>query len=84
MGVGSIGSRLLPYDESDTFLSTDNGLNWKMVEDGAMKYEFGDKGSLLVMVDDEDATDEMRYSFDFGKTWLVLPLVLLLPSKNWS
>ncbi|KAM0787341.1 hypothetical protein ACM66B_003430 [Microbotryomycetes sp. NB124-2] len=69
MGVGSIGSRLLPYDECDTFLSTDAGLTWKMVEDGAHKYEFGDQGSVIVMVEDEEATDELKYSFDFGKTW---------------
>lgn len=69
MGVGTIGSRLLPYDECDTFLSTDAGLTWKMVEDGAMKYEFGDRGSLLLMVEDEEPTDEIKYSFDYGKTW---------------
>ncbi|KAK4055938.1 vacuolar protein sorting/targeting protein PEP1 [Microbotryomycetes sp. JL221] len=69
MGVGSIGSRLLPYDECDTFLSIDAGLTWSMVEDGAHKYEFGDQGSVIVMVEDEEATDELKYSFDFGKTW---------------
>lgn len=69
MGVGSIGEYLQPYDECDTFISTDAGQTWRMVKDGAHKYEFGAVGSILVMVDDEDATDEMLYSFDFGKTW---------------
>lgn len=69
MGVGSIGARLLPYDECDTFLSTDGGLTWRMVDDGAHKYEFGDQGSVIVMVEDEEPTDEMKYSFDFGRTW---------------
>jgi hypothetical protein len=40
-----------------------------MVKDGAHKYEFGAVGSILVMVDDEEATDKMHYSFDYGKTW---------------
>lgn len=71
MGVGSIGDRLLPYDECDTFLSTDAGLSWRMVDDGANKYEFGDQGSLIVMVEDEEPTSTVKYSFDFGKTWYV-------------
>jgi hypothetical protein len=69
MGVGTVGSTLLPYDECDTFLSTDAGITWRMVEDGAMKYEFGDQGSVIVMVEDEEPTDEVKYSFDMGKTW---------------
>jgi len=69
MGVGSIGSHLLAYDECDTFLSIDNGVSWRMVDDGAKKYEFGDQGSVLVMIEDEEPTDELKYSFDMGKTW---------------
>lgn len=69
MGVGSIGPFLKDYEDCDTFLSVDGGLNWKMVDDGAHKYEFGDQGGILVMIDDEEATDEIKYSFDFGKTW---------------
>ncbi|KAH9479087.1 vacuolar protein sorting/targeting protein PEP1 [Psilocybe cubensis] len=69
MGVGSVGESLLPYTDSDTFLSTDGGVSWKMVSKGAHKYEFGDLGSILVMVDDEDPTDEVKYSLDLGKSW---------------
>lgn len=47
-----------------------------MIEDGAKKYEFGDQGSVLLMVDDEEPTDEIQYSFDFGKTWFVPHLFL--------
>lgn len=71
MGVGSIGENLWEYKEGDTFLSTDGGLNWRMVHKGAHEYEFGDSGSILVMVDDEDATDVIRYSLDLGSTWYV-------------
>ncbi|POW02780.1 hypothetical protein PSTT_11522, partial [Puccinia striiformis] len=69
MGVGNVGEHLLSYGESDTFLSIDGGLNWKMVKEGARKYEIGDQGGLIVMLDDEETTDEVDYSFDFGKTW---------------
>ncbi|KIK03719.1 hypothetical protein K443DRAFT_676547 [Laccaria amethystina LaAM-08-1] len=70
MGVGSIGESLLPYDESDTFISTDAGVTWQMARRDAHKYEFGDKGSILVVVNDEDGTDNVRYSLDLGKSWL--------------
>lgn len=81
MGVGSIGEYLMPYEECDTFVSTDAGQTWSMVAEGAHKYEFGDQGSILVAVDDEEATDDMRYSFDFGKTWKKFDFGVTLRAK---
>ena len=72
LGVGSVGDRLLPYDKCDTFLSTDAGLNWQMVHEDAHKYEFGDQGSVIVIAGDEEPVDHVSYSYDYGKTWLVL------------
>lgn len=69
MGVGSVGEFLQPYGESDTFLSTDAGLTWRMIAKGAHKYEFGDQGSILVAIDDEQPTDTVKYSLDVGKSW---------------
>ena len=69
MGVGSIGESLKTYEECDTFLSTDAGVTWTMVRLDAHKYEFGDSGSVLVVVNDEESTDSVSYSTDFGKTW---------------
>ncbi|KAJ7355652.1 vacuolar protein sorting/targeting protein 10 [Mycena albidolilacea] len=69
MAVGSIGNSLLPYEESDTFLSTDGGLTWKMIRMDAHKYEFGDSGSILVVINDEEGVDEIRYSLDLGNNW---------------
>ena len=69
MGVGSVGDSLKPYEESDTFLSTDAGVTWSMVRLDAHKYEFGDSGSILVVVNDEETTDSISYSTDFGRTW---------------
>lgn len=69
MGVGSVGAHLRPYDECDTFLSTDAGLSWRRVREGAHKYEFGDSGSIVVLVDDEENTSEVVYSTDFGQSW---------------
>jgi hypothetical protein len=86
MAVGSVGETLAPYgehflrnradeiEECDTFLSTDAGLTWTMVQEGAHTYEFGDQGSILVIADDEDVTDHVHYSYDGGKTWCVQSL----------
>lgn len=71
MGVGSVARFLKPYEECDTFFSSDAGLTWRMVAEGARKYEFGDLGAILVMVDDEEPTDEIWYSMNFGKDWCV-------------
>ena len=76
MGVGSIGNYLKPYEESETFLSTDGGITWKMVHQGAHKYEFGDQGSVLVTVNDEEGVNTINYSTDFGRSWCVLPFTL--------
>lgn len=69
MGVGSIGKTLLPYEDCDTFLSTDAGLSWKMVHREAYKYEFGDSGSIILAVNDEDGVDNVNYSLDMGESW---------------
>ncbi|KAG6834071.1 vacuolar protein sorting/targeting protein PEP1, partial [Arthromyces matolae] len=69
MGVGHVGEALTTYAESDTFLSTDAGVTWTMARPGAHKYEFGDSGSILVIVNDEEPTDTIQYSTDLGKTW---------------
>ncbi|CAO1617832.1 unnamed protein product [Sympodiomycopsis kandeliae] len=81
MGVGSVGDRLLPYEECDTFLSTDAGRSWKMISRDAHKYEFGDQGSILVIVDDEDTTDHVNYSFDQGESWQKLNLGVKVRAK---
>ncbi|TFK37398.1 vacuolar protein sorting/targeting protein 10 [Crucibulum laeve] len=69
MGVGSVGETLNSYEESDTFVSTDAGVTWTMVRRDAHKYEFGDQGSILVAINDEEGTDSLSYSLDLGKTW---------------
>ncbi|KAG2143753.1 uncharacterized protein EDB93DRAFT_1321681 [Suillus bovinus] len=69
MGVGSVGKALAPYDDSNTYMSTDAGLTWTMVHEGAFQYEFGDSGTVIVIVDDEKPTDSIMYSTNMGQTW---------------
>lgn len=72
MGVGSIGDSLRPYEESDTFLSTDAGVTWSMVLPEAHKYEFGDQGGIILAVNDEEMVSSVSYSTDLGRTWYVV------------
>ncbi|EJC99110.1 signal sequence binding protein [Fomitiporia mediterranea MF3/22] len=74
LAVGSVGPYLKPYEECDTFLSTDAGITWKMVSREAHKYEFGDQGSIMVLVNDEDGVNEVRYTSDLGRSWTTLTL----------
>ena len=69
MAVGNVGETLAPYTESDTFLSRDAGFTWEEVHKDAHLWEFGDSGSILVMANDEDATDHVMYSLDEGLHW---------------
>jgi hypothetical protein len=72
LGVGSVGEYLLDYGQSDTFFSKDAGETWKQVRHGAHKYEFGDQGNIMVIMNDEEPDNHMRYSIDSGDTWYVL------------
>lgn len=67
--IGDASTENRHLEDCDTFLSTDAGLTWRMVQEGAHKYEFGDQGSILILVDDEQATDHVRYSYDGGNSW---------------
>ena len=69
IGVGNVGDYLLPYEDCDTYLSTDGGLSWKMVRRNAHKYESADMGGVLVLIDDEQPSDYVMYSTDFGQHW---------------
>ncbi|KAG0252396.1 vacuolar protein sorting/targeting protein PEP1 [Actinomortierella ambigua] len=69
MGVGNVGTRLLPYDQCQTYLSRDAGKTWKKVRDSFSLYEFGDEGGVLVTLDNRLPTHEVQYSYDFGSTW---------------
>lgn len=74
MGVGNVGDRLLPYSDCDLFISEDAGTTWRMSKKDAHKYEWGDQGSVLVAIYDEDTTDKLYYSFDRGVEWKSIDL----------
>ncbi|MBO8584235.1 hypothetical protein INO15_14010, partial [Staphylococcus aureus] len=36
--------------DSDTFMSTDGGVSWKNVKKGSWSWQYGDQGSIIVLV----------------------------------
>ncbi|KAG6872853.1 vacuolar protein sorting/targeting protein PEP1 [Termitomyces sp. Mi166 len=69
MAVGNVGEELAPYKDSDTFLSRDGGFTWEEIHKDAHLWEFGDSGSILVIVNDEEPTDHLLFSTDQGLNW---------------
>ncbi|KAF2498345.1 vacuolar protein sorting/targeting protein 10 [Lophium mytilinum] len=68
MGVGNVGETLSLYDEGSTFLTRDAGINWIEIKKGPYMYEFGDQGSVIVIVRKNEDTDHVYYSVDEGRT----------------
>ncbi|KIJ36612.1 hypothetical protein M422DRAFT_260961, partial [Sphaerobolus stellatus SS14] len=66
--------RVFSSPASGYILGTDGGVSWEMVKKNAHKYEFGDQGSIMVLINDEEAVDRITYSYDSGKTWQDLDL----------
>lgn len=70
MGTGNVGEYLGDLDKSDTFMTADGGITWKPVKKGQYMWEFGDQGSIVVVVLDDKPTKVVHYSLDEGDSWL--------------
>jgi len=51
------------------YFSRDAGWSWSYVEPKPHIYEFGNRGALVIMVLNEESTNEIQYSLDEGITW---------------
>ena len=72
MGVGNVGEHLgkkIDEDSLFTFLSRDGGKSWRAVMKGNFMWEYGDQGSIIVIVQEKAATDVVYYSLDEGDNW---------------
>jgi photosystem II stability/assembly factor-like uncharacterized protein len=69
VGVGNVGEYLGLYNEGNTFLTQDGGITWKQIQKGAYLWEYGDQGSLIVLVERNTPTSKVLYSTDEGNTW---------------
>lgn len=73
-GVGNVGPSLGDIKEADTFMSTDAGVTWVNVKKGHWTWQYGDQGSIIVLVQratraSPAKTKVVSYSVDEGKTW---------------
>lgn len=69
MGVGNVGEELKTIGEASTFITTDAGLTWKEAKKGTYAWEFGDQGSVIVIVRRGADVDHLYYSLDMGDSW---------------
>lgn len=69
VGVGNVGQYLTEYEDSDTFMTADAGITWKPTRKGIYMWEFGDQGSVVVLVKEKTPTKTIHYSLDEGDTW---------------
>ena len=69
MGVGNVGEYLGRKPEADTFITRDGGIEWHAVKKGSYMWEYGDQGSIIVIVEESAPTDVIFYSRDEGFTW---------------
>ncbi|CAM1506821.1 Fc.00g064620.m01.CDS01 [Cosmosporella sp. VM-42] len=73
-GVGNVGSKLEDIKDADTFMTTDGGITWKNVKKGHWTWQYGDQGSIIVLVQrathgNGAKTKIVSYSLDEGNTW---------------
>ncbi|ODV83177.1 hypothetical protein CANARDRAFT_19780 [[Candida] arabinofermentans NRRL YB-2248] len=68
--VGNVDKFLKPFEDptTATFFTRDAGITWKEVKKGRYMWEYGDQGTILVLVS-EEATNVIHYSLDEGETW---------------
>ncbi|KAJ5909191.1 Vacuolar protein sorting/targeting protein 10 [Penicillium taxi] len=69
IGVGNVGPHLTDVDQADTFLTRNGGLTWKQVKKGRYMFEYGDAGSVIVLVSELLPTKVIHYSLDEGENW---------------
>lgn len=69
MGTGNVGEYLGPKKNADTFITSDGGLTWRFAAKGNWMWEYGDMGSVIVIVKEDEPVDYVRYSLDEGATW---------------
>ncbi|KAH3684052.1 hypothetical protein WICPIJ_004975 [Wickerhamomyces pijperi] len=74
LGVGNVGDKLGSYEEAHTFLSSDGGLTWTTIAQSPYQWEFGDQGSIIVIIDNKYPQNWVKYSLNQGQTWELLQI----------
>ncbi|QSS60294.1 signal sequence binding protein [Histoplasma capsulatum] len=69
IGTGNVGDYLSLKSKADTFITRDAGITWEEVKKGKYQWEFGDSGSIIVLVTESTPTKTLLYSLDEGRSW---------------
>lgn len=69
VGVGNVGEYLTSKSDGNTYITRDGGVTWKEIRKGSYMWEYGDQGSIILIVDEDDPTDIVYYTLDEGETW---------------
>ena len=69
IGTGNVGEYLGYKKDADTFITRDGGLNWEAVAPGNWMWEYGDQGSIIVIVKEDQPTNNIKYSLNEGESW---------------
>jgi hypothetical protein len=69
MGTGNVGEHLVHAGNADTFITRDGGITWKEAKKGRYLWEYGDQGSIIVIVAHSKPTKSLFYSLDDGESW---------------
>lgn len=66
---GNVGDSLGPRESADTYMTTDAGITWKPVKKGRWLWQYGDQGSIIVLLPIDQKTKMVSYTTDEGATW---------------
>lgn len=70
VGIGNVGEFLTSKSEANTYITNDGGISWKEIRKGSYMWEYGDQGSVIVIVEEDNPTDTVFYTLDEGQSWL--------------
>ncbi|ODV78209.1 vacuolar protein sorting/targeting protein 10 [Suhomyces tanzawaensis NRRL Y-17324] len=69
IGSGNVGEFLQKSENINTYMTRDGGITWREIRKGYYMWEYGDRGTIVVLVNGAEETDTMHYSLDEGRTW---------------
>ena len=70
MATGNVGEHLGYKKDADTFITPDGGLRWYAAAPGNWMWEYGDQGSIIVIVKENEPTSTVLYTLNQGKDWI--------------
>jgi hypothetical protein len=61
LGVGNVGDTLTDFTNGNVYRSIDAGQNWNEIAKEAHMIEIGDHGAVIILVNDEEAVNSIKY-----------------------